>query len=452
MTNTSLGLSKESPIEISDPSIYNEFTTQHRNRVWVKYNCSKCGKEVITQYIYWNYIKDPTKLNKFQCKECNCRDTKQPYYDKLNERDRQYENSFEHTEDGGYKIIHDIEEMKRLATNSERIAYHCENPDCTYHNQWFKMDLAKKDRIGEYIKFGKLLCENCRFKLNYNAKHAIEERRKTFQEHWGTDHFMKNEEFKKDYFDNLEKKYGKGVKSTLTLPEVKVKTADTNLSKFGVIHPSSNVEIAKKISNTQLSFSTEKKERIASNRVRKYIYYGQMFDSSWEIALWIYAKDHNIPIYRCPFIFRFKYKDKTFTYNPDFLYNNIIIEIKGDQFINENGKLYLPYRQKEWTDEQYEYMCGLYEAKYQCMLINNVNIWFKKDIMFALNYIYFTYGKDYLKQFKLTNPFNPSYYNSMKSIVSYPIYPGKGITPYDLKEGEEYSKPGLSVTPFDIHK
>jgi hypothetical protein len=36
--------------------------------------------------------------------------------------------------------------------------------------------------------------------------------------------------------------------------------------------------------------------------------------------------------------------------------------------------MYCPYRYPEWTDEYYEWKCGLYEAKHQCMLENGVVI------------------------------------------------------------------------------
>ena len=61
-----------------------------------------------------------------------------------------------------------------------------------------------------------------------------------------------------------------------------------------------------------------------------------------------------------------------------FLVNGKIYEVKGDQFfrINEStGKeeMYLPWK-GNLSDEEYEYKCGLYEAKHQCMIKNDVII------------------------------------------------------------------------------
>lgn len=533
------GCDKNWPLEVErNPAIFKTFQSQNRNRVWIKFNCSNCNKEVITEYDVWSYTKDPAIMNRFKCRECNCSDTKQPYYDSLAERDKQYESSFEHTEDG-YKIIHNVEEMKRLATNAEKIAFHCEEPTCEYHTKWFKMDLAKKDRVDTYIKFGKLLCENCRFKRNYDSNHANKVRELTFQENWGVAHPMKNEEFKKDYYERLENKYGLGVKSTLVVPETQSKTNETNLKKFGTIHPSQNPEVAKKMSESYLNKTPEEKERILNNRIdtnrrkfnkdwyvetdnfieaekqgniekfgvenplkdpeigkelrrlgiakieekygtkcyfgskaftekliqetgstsrtRKYFYYGQSFDSSWELALWIFAIDHGLPIYRCPIVYEYEYAGTRFTCNPDFLYINQIVEIKGNHFINKDGKMYLPFRKPEWSDTKYEFMCNVYEAKRQCLLDHGVVLWFKEDIKFALNYVTSKYGINYLRLFLINNEFNPSFsltnnITFRKSIYSYPIIHGKGVSPYDMKvdEGGYVVSPNKGVSPYDI--
>lgn len=36
--------------------------------------------------------------------------------------------------------------------------------------------------------------------------------------------------------------------------------------------------------------------------------------------------------------------------------------------------MFCPYRESDWTNEKYDWMCGLYEAKHQCMIDNNVTI------------------------------------------------------------------------------
>ena len=47
----------------------------------------------------------------------------------------------------------------------------------------------------------------------------------------------------------------------------------------------------------------------------------------------------------------------------------------------------LPFRDKDWTDADVEYMNGLYNAKYRCMLENGVFILRASDYGFFLKYV-----------------------------------------------------------------
>ena len=69
----------------------------------------------------------------------------------------------------------------------------------------------------------------------------------------------------------------------------------------------------------------------------------------------------------------YEYDGHTHYYFPDFKVNEIIVEVKGEQFFRINkstGKeeMFCPYRYPDWTNDYYEWKCGLYEAKHQCML------------------------------------------------------------------------------------
>ena len=68
----------------------------------------------------------------------------------------------------------------------------------------------------------------------------------------------------------------------------------------------------------------------------------------------------------------------THYYHPDFLVNDRIYEVKGDNFFRTNeatGKeeMYLTW-QGNLSNEEYEWRCGLLKAKHQCMLTNDVVI------------------------------------------------------------------------------
>ena len=141
------------------------------------------------------------------------------------------------------------------------------------------------------------------------------------------------------------------------------------------------------------SYSKTDEYRATANS--KYSYCGISFDSSWELYLWIYAIDNNIPIEREPTHFSYEYMGKEHFYFPDFLYDNELVEVKGGHFFDGN-EMINPY------DEE---MNDLYESKHQCMVANSVKI--LTDIAFAKDYVEKKYTSDFVKLFgnKLKFPY-----------------------------------------------
>lgn len=127
-----------------------------------------------------------------------------------------------------------------------------------------------------------------------------------------------------------------------------------------------------------------------SKHQRKYTYQNISFDSSWELALWIYAKDHNEEIIREPKILEYFVENRKHLYFPDFLYKGKLLELKGSQFFDENGNLC-------GYEKQQTLAC---KEKQKCMQENNVIVWSDEEIKPILDYINQKYGKDYLQQFR----------------------------------------------------
>lgn len=104
------------------------------------------------------------------------------------------------------------------------------------------------------------------------------------------------------------------------------------------------------------------------------------FGSSWEFLVYDFLLENHIDFEYQPSVsIPYEYKGTRHTYHPDFIVNGRIYEVKGDNFfrINEStGKeeMFCPYRDDDWSDEKYDWMCGLYEAKHQCMNENGVAI------------------------------------------------------------------------------
>lgn len=118
-------------------------------------------------------------------------------------------------------------------------------------------------------------------------------------------------------------------------------------------------------------------EKAVKNRRGKINYGDNSFDTIPELAFFLYVSDvygsNRITVHPDnPFVYN--YNGKTHKYWPDFNVDGIFIEIKGAQFFRDDGTMFCPYRKKDMTDDEYAELCGLYEAKRQCMIMNHVII------------------------------------------------------------------------------
>ena len=146
---------------------------------------------------------------------------------------------------------------------------------------------------------------------------------------------------------------------------------DTNNCHWGVDYAMQNKDVLSKVH-------------------RKYNYNGLKFDSSWELAFWIYRVDNNISINREPRSFTYEFDGKTHKYFPDFEVNGQLYEIKGAQFFDENGKVIDPYKNRS----------KIFDVKFKCALENGVKFLLEEDIKKYIDYVNKKYGKGYLNSFK----------------------------------------------------
>lgn len=176
--------------------------------------------------------------------------------------------------------------------------------------------------------------------------------------YWG-----KTEEYWKKIKEHNLKKFGS--EYYFTSNEGKKKCEESLIKNWGVRSPLQNPEIRRKAKS-------------------KYLYKNIKFDSSWEIAFYIWLKDHNVRFEYHPLDLIYFYNGKSYHYEVDFkLWNSTLVEIKGDHLLkpmikNENSKSH---------------------AKYMCMIQNHVNIISNCDKY--LDYVNKTYGTTYLRQFKI---------------------------------------------------
>lgn len=176
--------------------------------------------------------------------------------------------------------------------------------------------------------------------------------KQAIKEKYGVDNISQNEEIKKRKLNTLEEHYG--TTSGISLAK------DTIRKKYGVENVSQNEEIKKK-----------KRKGLG----KKYFYDNTSFDSSWELAFYVYLKFNDLNFIYQPMDKSFIYEadGKQHTYFPDFKVDNNYIEIKGDHFFDKNGNFFNPYTNN--IKKQ-----NIAQAKYKCMVENNIIILREKDI------------------------------------------------------------------------
>lgn len=295
-------------------------------------------------------------------------------------------------------------EIFKNQKNHEAVSFNCE--DCGKHTTKTLRSLRKNFN---------LCCPGCSRKRFYMKNYGVpnvsclqeikKKKEETCKKNYGCKNPSQSKIVKKRRDETMEKLYGssnyfssENFKNDLEIFQEKAK--QTNLKRWGSEYYSSSKffkedeKIMRKRRKTNLKrYGKEhifQLERVRCIHFGSYKYNDFYFDSSWELALWIYAKDHNEEIEREPCFFEYEFKGKIHRYFPDFKYKGKLIEIKGQQFVKENG---------EWQNPFDHSRDDLVEAKHQCVLKNGVEIFWEKDMQLFLNYCENQYGKGFLKSF-----------------------------------------------------
>ncbi len=98
-------------------------------------------------------------------------------------------------------------------------------------------------------------------------------------------------------------------------------------------------------------------------------YDGIHFDSSWELAFYIYNKEHNAKIERCKEVRKYIIDNEEHEFHPDFVINNQIYEVKGIKSKNSEAK-----------------------QKYN----QDIKFLYRNDIKQYLDYVIEKYGKNFI--------------------------------------------------------
>ena len=241
------------------------------------------------------------------------------------------------------------------------------------------------------------------FKLKYGVANPSQlediksKKRLTSIQKLGVDNPAKANEVKAKIEAAIEKKYSK--KQVFAVEDVIQKSIETRKRKYGVPWYSMTDEYHEKTKKTNLAkFGVEypnQDPEIRTKAQHRYIYDNVNFDSLPELSLYIWLRDNQKSFEYQPNIsFEYEFNGKTFHYQPDFLIEGKLYEIKGLQFFKDKDP------SKEMVNPYDHSQDALYEAKHQCMLKNDVKILTENDYKMYSDYVQERHGKNYLKQFK----------------------------------------------------
>lgn len=149
-----------------------------------------------------------------------------------------------------------------------------------------------------------------------------------------------------------------GYKTPFISPETLEKGKMTMKKKYGSNYFFGTDAYKKKMTELYGGNNPMYSYELISKMRKRYNYNGIHFDSSWEVAYYMWLKDNcNNFIVHPKMYFDYIFQNEKHRYYPDFLVDGKYIEIKGPHLLNE--------MQKENT---------ISNAKYNCMIENNVII------------------------------------------------------------------------------
>lgn len=267
-------------------------------------------------------------------------------------------------------------QMKKKEKDSIRISdLKCERCG-SFFEMSYKIFTKKKT---ENLPF---LCKKCRLSETYYKSN--DKRQKTLN-----NLHIKNVEQKiKDGWIEKSKKTRQLKYGAYFSKEKIEKTNKTLIEKYGSLENAYKQRYEKIQNVFQSKYGTKYPLMFYSHK--KYGFDNNLFDSSWELAYYIWLKDKGISFeYHTQKIEYIGDDGKNHIYFPDFIVNGKIVEIKGDHFFNEKGEPFNKYTKRSW------------KAKYDLILQKGGQIFRFEDIKPYLSYVKENYGDGFLKQWKI---------------------------------------------------
>lgn len=252
-------------------------------------------------------------------------------------------------------------ELKYGQDNAQKVQEIKEKTAKTNHIRYGGTGFASEELLEKYRD----TCEKTYGTRNVQElSFVLEKRTKTMNDRYGVDFASQNKEIRQKQIDTNLKRYG-GVSSSCD-PNIEQKILDTLIQKYG-----------------KLPFIGAR---------ATYEYDKITFDSSWELAFYVYHKDLGDKIIREPLgIDYYESNGKRHIYYPDFEMNGVLYEIKGDFLLDENNNL-IDRNTFDITDQTIAKMC--------CMKSNNVVLLKKDDLTECFTYMNNKFGSKWASVFR----------------------------------------------------
>lgn len=369
--------------------------------------CSRCGEEFIAnknQHLYCRKcvialarIENAGSLEAYYEKSDNkVRETKRKKYgtETYNNREQAKETCIEK-----YGVSHPIQN-KEILEKSEKTKFerygdkHYRNPNKTKKTYLEMYGVDHNWKVPEIL-------EKCKKSMEekYGSFGNREKAKKTCQEKYGGESPWCNSEVRKKSKNTIKERYG--VCNIMEHPYFKEKIKQTTIEKYGVDNIQKLEEFKKRNSIRMTAnppmLNLASREKMMNTILSKYgsffrcsyyFYNSLYFDSSWELAYYIWLIDTGKEFKYKPPRYEYCIGNSVHFYYPDFIVDNKIIEIKGDHLI-QDGTL-IDWNTGKKLIEKTNFLKEL-----------GVIIIVKKDIMPILKYISNTYGPKYLDQFRI---------------------------------------------------
>jgi len=315
-------------------------------------------------------------------------------------------------------LIRTLDELEFNYKNSSNKTFKCSCENCKK-----EFEIKSKACMERKLKEDKLLCRECIFTIHIGKrsderrKQISEKRKATNKERYGVENTWQLDKViemshNRDWTERDEHARATNLRKYGTTyagwdEKAKEKREQTLIKNYGSVK-NSYKERQKKVQATNLKRRGTKtnlnepgfREKAIQTMIEKYgrpiysrtyIYDEMCFDSSWELAYYIWLKARGVDfVYQPQSNLKYIGNDnKEHIYHPDFLVDGQYIEIKGNQFFNEKDEPYCSITRQFWWE------------KYNLIKENNVLLLREKDLKNVFDFIEQVFGKNYLKSFKV---------------------------------------------------